>query len=174
MDLDAVAGLHDDYRTLIDFWRAKKPADEPAPRFRDIDLMDLYTIAARLIIVDVETGAGSDRVYRWRYAGSALRDFIGIELTGRYLHDTADAATTRDTSKIYAEIAQNGGHHYWERKLGLKDEDRSFLSYSRLILPLLGGDGAVRHFIALYVLPQQTSAREDHKPQTWDLVPDGH
>ena len=74
MDLDAVAGLHDDYRTLIDFWRAKKPADEPAPRFRDIDLMDLYTIAARLVIVDVETGAGSDRVYRWRYAGSALRD----------------------------------------------------------------------------------------------------
>ncbi|MGJ3259014.1 MAG: PAS domain-containing protein [Rhodospirillales bacterium] len=172
MDLDAVAGLHDDYRTLIDFWRAKKPADKPAPCLHDVDLMDLYAIASKLVIVDIETGTGGERAYRWRFAGTALRDFIGIELTGRYLHDTADETTNRDTAAIYAEIARNGGHHYWERKLGLKDRDRSFLSYSRLILPLLGGDGTVRHFIALYVLPRRRGPQDDHKPGTWDLVPE--
>ena len=172
MDLDDVAALHNDYRILIDFWRARKPADMLAPYLRGFELMDIYPIASRLVIVDAETADDGALRYRWRYAGSELRNFIGVELTHRYLHDTADEDTARVTAGIYADLARNGGHHYWERKLGLIDGARSYLSYTRLILPLLAGDGTVRHFIGLYVLPKRPLSSDDIKPQNWNLVPE--
>lgn len=172
MDLDDVAALHNDYRILIDFWRARKPADKLGPYLRGFDLMDIYPIASRLVIVDTETAEDGVLQYRWRYAGSELRNFIGIELTGRCLHDTADEDTARVTAEIYADLAKNGGHHYWARKLGLIDGARSYLRYSRLLLPLLAADDTVRHFVGLYVLPTSRITGEDVKPQNWNLVPE--
>ncbi|MBO6949549.1 MAG: hypothetical protein JJ855_16325 [Rhodospirillales bacterium] len=172
MTLDDVAALHSDYRILIDFWRARKPADKHAPYLRGFELMEIYPIASRLVIVDSEPTDSGVLRYRWRYAGSELRNFIGVELTRRYLHDTADEDTARVTAEIYADLARNGGHHYWERKLGLIDGARSYMGYTRLLLPLLGGDDIVRHFIGLYVLPTLRVADEDVKPQNWNLVPE--
>ncbi len=172
MDLDAVSNLNPDYLLLVDYWQQRRPADGIAPYYRDFDLMDLYPVAARLVIVDTETDADGNFVYRWRYAGSELREFVGIELTGRYLHDTADETTSRDTADIYRDLARNGGHHFWERKLGLIGGERSFLRYSRLVLPLLASDDTVRHYIGLYVLPQRNASPDGQRPENWSLVPE--
>ncbi|MBO6520945.1 MAG: PAS domain-containing protein [Rhodospirillales bacterium] len=172
MDLDAVSNLNPDYRLLIEYWRERRREAALAPYFRDFELMDLYSVAARIVIVDAETSANGAPIYRWRYAGSELREFIGVELTGRYLHDTADELTARDTENIYAELARNGGHHFWERKLGLMGGERSFLRYSRLVLPLLGADDTVRHYIGLYVMPFGGAGPDAQKPETWSLLPE--
>lgn len=78
MTLDDVAALHSDYRILIDFWRARKPADKHAPYLRGFELMEIYPIASRLVIVDSEPTDSGVLRYRWRYAGSELRNFIGL------------------------------------------------------------------------------------------------
>ena len=51
---------HEDYATLFAFWRAACNGDEDCPKLSALNLMDVYSIASRIVIIDVE-GEGPER-----------------------------------------------------------------------------------------------------------------
>ncbi|MEQ8667002.1 MAG: PAS domain-containing protein [Rhodospirillales bacterium] len=170
MDLEDVARLNADYGLLISYWRGKIVPPAEIPRRADLELMDLHAIAPRLVMIDVESDDNGQPLYKWRFSGTFLRDVIGVEMTGMYLHEVADAETARQTVEAYRSVVKRHEAHFWTRNIGIQSLDRSFVTYSRLILPLLGTGDDVEHMIGVYVFDETRAWTTTAQQQQWRFV----
>ena len=170
MNLDDAARIHPDFDRLISYWRRKIVPPEDIPRRTAIDLMELRVIAPRMVLIDRETGEPGSSLYKWRFSGTFLRDIIGVEMTGRYLHEVADTETLRQTIEAYDSVVNKHEANFWTRNIGIQTEDRSYISYSRLILPLLGDADEVEHMIGVYVFDESRAWTAAAEPQQWRFV----
>ncbi|MBO6947245.1 MAG: PAS domain-containing protein [Rhodospirillales bacterium] len=153
--------LHADLARVIEHWRALYATKGQAPLIRDIDLMDFYDIAGRMIIAD-RVGEPPKEKYYWRFAGATFREIWGMELTGKFLHETHDAETTRAATEVYRTMAANSLPHYWVRPAGVIHEDRSHIHYERVVLPLANATGDLSHFLGVYVFFRRPDDRADY------------
>lgn len=151
--------LAPDLQAFLDWWTAMRPAADRVPRYADVDLMDLWRLASRVVIADLMTAPGEPPRYRWRYAGTEICRIWGMELTGRELRDTHDAETVPETERCYADMAATGAPHYWRRNVGIAGEDKSFLSYQRLAVPFADVEGRITHFASCFVFDRQPKSR---------------
>ena len=132
-------------RALLDYWREKK-GDAPGLRWRDINLMDIYTIAPYLCICDaVDDG----REFRARYFGTGIARMFHEDRTGKLLVDMFGP----DAAKVVAEryrlaITANAP----VRKVGQLNLAREDLpvTFEGLYLPLLGNGDRFDHVISAY------------------------
>lgn len=158
--------LHTDLARVIEHWRVLWAEGGRVPQIRDIDLMDFYDIADRMIIAD-RVGEIPDETYRWRFAGSTFRQIWDMELTGKYLHETHDAETTSAAIEVYRNMAANSLPHYWIRPAGVIHEDRSYIHYERVIMPLANADGDLAHFLGIYVFFRRTGDVADYDSKAY-------
>ena len=78
----------------------------PAPRWGDIEMMDLPTkLLPSTIVVDVIDGG---RDLRFRYWGSALVDLYGAELTGSLFSESIDTLFGNLPHKQYQRVIDEG------------------------------------------------------------------
>lgn len=71
-------------RDLFDYWCSKCPVDG-FPKRADIEPSELRSVLPSLSLLDVMEG-GPLRL-RVRLAGTRLRDYLGVETTGKYIED---------------------------------------------------------------------------------------
>lgn len=152
--------LHADLARVLDDWHERYLKAGKVPAFHDIDLMDFYDVADRMIVADRHGGI-PDETYYWRFAGSTLRDIWGMELTGKYLHETHDAETTAASVDIYREMTVDQQPHYWARPAGVIHEDRSYIYYERVVMPLANCAGELAHFMGVYVFFRRSARPAD-------------
>ncbi len=111
--------------------------------------MDLYKLADCLLLCDVVRQDGLSIRYRWRFWGSKLTDFFGVELTGKFIDEAYTAEAARQIIAAYDWIIENRAPHYWLRRGGLAFDDQKHLAYERLVCPVLGQSGDIDHLFGI-------------------------
>ncbi len=147
---------------FYDYWRSKH-ADARCPRLTDIDLMDLYRIADRIIIRD---SVDESREFRTRYWGSALTEAFQKDTTGRLVKDDYDPEKAEDLVKFYAMILGEPGVYRGIGRIRLVD-GRDHITYEAVYLPLLDSDGAYAHVISSWEFGYNMNADEREKIERW-------
>lgn len=98
------------FRRLALYYQAQTKGSG-IPRLKDLDLMQFYKIADRLVLIDLEGDLDGDHRFRWRMAGTSLRSLVGIEMTDRYLDEVAEARTAEEGAKSYRHVLRTGEPH---------------------------------------------------------------
>lgn len=121
---------------VYEYWKAASPGTESnaLPRLRQIELMDLHDIAPQLMIADIVRERPGRLRYRWRFWGTHLAQFFGIELTGRFIDEAYTPGAAVEVSAAYDWAVENKSPHYWVRRADNPDH----LVFERLVCPLLG------------------------------------
>lgn len=126
-------------RELFDYWRAKA-AGGAYPTRADIQPAELRSILPSLSLLDIDGEAGAQRL-RVRLAGTRLRDYYGIEITGRYL-DEFDLGDQVDYwSAAYREVIHAGRPAQGVIALVPWNQPNIFQFWLRL--PLADGQGRI-------------------------------
>lgn len=138
---------------VFEYWRDRAEKAGGIPRLSDIDLMDIWEYASRICIKDVELDSTTNSVRsKWRYAGTMIRELTGLELTGKYLDEVFQ--DTRDSDQSLMELVRSGQPHYWERSIQNTAADWDPIPYQRLMMPLKGSTGEIRHTLSVIEWPE--------------------
>lgn len=151
-----------------EYWWEKCAAADPGPfpRVKDINLMDLHDIADHLLLGDVVRKEGHATRYRWRFWGSKLATYFGMEMTGRFIDEGYTPDATRQITAAYDWIVANREPHFWLRRSGLAFEDQNHLAYERLIFPVLGETDEIDHLFGIitFVAPPALKVEAVERP----------
>ncbi len=161
--------LNPDMTRVFAYWREKCANTEPGPfpRLAEIDIIDLHDIAAHLLIADVVREGGARARYRWRFWGSNLTDFFGVEMTGKFIDEAYTPEAARQIIAAYDWILEFQEPHYWVRRGGLAYDNQEHLRYERLICPILGPSGDIDHLFGIITFvarPARHYAAADRRP----------
>jgi hypothetical protein len=140
----------DSFRVLAAFWRESAGDAGELPVIDDLDLVKAWKIASRLVVLDLHGPLEGAHRYRWRYAGTMLRDLAGFEMTGCFDDEVFPSDRLKDMRTVYDEMLRTGAPHAWHYHALTKDRDREFLWYWRLMLPVADADGRPRHLVGVY------------------------
>lgn len=131
-------------RVLFDYWQAKRQG-RPYPAGEDIELMDLWPIAANVGVLDVLDG-GNDFFHRYwgtRLAEATGHDASGITMTEMF-GASSDAATVN-----FRRVFETGTPLLSYRRLNFIEE-RDHVSFEAIYLPLGPAGGPVTQVICGY------------------------
>ncbi len=159
--------LHPDLQLVLDYWSDLKTTLARLPALDEIDLMDLWEVAPKLFIADFEESADQRSRFRWRYWGTGLVEYSGAELTGKYFDQTHTEEAVVEAGAVYRWVLESGEPHYWRQGVRTIDVDKTFLSYERIVLPLLNREGKPGHLLGIAV-PIEAHA-PDHRIRSGKL-----
>ena len=148
---DRIDGTADDCRypatqRLTAYWRRLMPAGGGLPRWRDVQLMDLYEIAPYLSVKDVLDGG---RDFRNRFWGTGLTVVLGFEGSGR-LVSTYEPPQMRDAVlRRYAQVVATGTSSLVRGHFATLPQ-KSHVFFELVHLPLWGDEDRVQHIISAY------------------------
>lgn len=134
-----LASLSPRLRQFLDYWQAKRPAGGGVPRRREISPLEIPDLLPYLVIVECCAGPQGRNRYIWRLAGTAIRDRLGVELTGKQLTEVFPAPAAQAMAQRFDAIRDSGEAHYLRQYS--RKPDRNFLPFHRLKAPL-SSDGA--------------------------------
>jgi len=140
---------------LVEYWRTVRERLGRVPSLSDIKLMDIYKIAPRLFIADrIKTEDGIIR-YRWRYWGTTLSRFAGVDVTGKYLDETHDEKANAAAMKFYEWSLEQGEPHHSRQGIRVIGSQKAFWDYERVIVPLMDKAGQPGHIVGVYFSQQE-------------------
>lgn len=125
-------------RELFDYWRAKA-GEGGYPTRADIQPAELRRILPSLSLIDV-TEEEQPRL-RVRLAGTRLRDYLGVELTGHYLDEYELGDQTDYWDAAYREVVHGGRPAQGVVPLTPWKQPNIFQFWLRL--PLMNGEGRI-------------------------------
>ena len=150
---------------VLDYWREKRElCSTEFPRLKDIQMMDLHTIAPHLLIADVIREPDQPIRYRWRYWGTALTQFFGYEMSGSFIHEAYTQEAHDLITGAYQWVLENKDIHFWVRQGGLAYEDQEHLKYLRLVCPLEGETGNIDHLFGIITFANRHSSSNPVAP----------
>lgn len=129
---------------LFSYW-AEKRGPRKLPAWKDLDLLDIWTITPCLIVKDVIDG-GMDS--RNRYWGTKIVQRSGIEATGRTHRDLYKDQPLGPQMDAYVEVVKLGQPNLVHRNSSFI-AGRDYIVYSSLNLPLGPTDDVVDHLICV-------------------------
>ncbi len=146
--------LTDDMKAVYLYWLERHEGQGNLPKLSDIHLMDWHKLASRMSIIDAIPDEQMGLRFYWRYAGTALRDFFGIEMSGKMMDEAFDSSAYKAISPTYFEVYKTEKPHLWSRSAGIMNIRDSSRTYERVLYPLRNskGDAGVRHFWGVYKL----------------------
>ena len=137
-------------KSLWNYWETGTSVDGGMLRLTDIDLMDWYKLAPHMVIIDCLDSETVSGRYRWRFAGTALRDFFGYEVTGKFLDQILSGRTLTKCEHAYRHIKMTGTPHFWAPKTEFPEIPGSEGEYRRLLFPLRGKTEKIEHLWGIY------------------------
>ncbi len=143
--------LHPKLRLVFDYWSGLKAKLGRLPALDEIDLMDLWRVAPNLFILDLERSTDSRDRFLWRYWGTTLVNFTGVELTGKRLDQTHAEEAVVEAVAAYRWVLESGKPHYWQRGVRINETGKDFLRFERIALPLLDRDRKPGHILGVAV-----------------------
>lgn len=131
-------------QTLYQYWNDKR-GDRIFPSWQDIDLLDLWRIASTLIVKDVIDG-GAD--FRNRYWGTLIVERAGFDASGKTHLEIYKNQPLGPQMDNYQQVVTNKCANIVYRNSSFI-ENRDFIVYTSLNLPLGRTDNAVEHIISV-------------------------
>ena len=133
------SGTIDDCRlpatvAVREYWQSRFAEAGGVPRYRDVDLMDLYRVAHLLTIKDVVDG-GED--FLIRYWGTELRRALGFEGTGMRIGELEPEQMRENLIERYRRICATKVPESRRAKIEHLAH-RKFVTYEVLHVPWLG------------------------------------
>lgn len=125
-------------RELFDYWRSKS-VDGGYPTRADIQPAELRRMLPSLSLLDVVEGE-PERL-RVRLAGTRLRDYLGVEITNRYLDEFDLGDQTDYWDAAYREVIRVGRPAQGVISLAPWKQPGVFQFWLRL--PLADGEGRI-------------------------------
>ena len=119
------------HEVLFNYWNERCHGLGQLPRLRDIEPHRLKPVLARLTILDHRP----ERQDYWvRMAGTAVRDAMQIEITGKYVCDIFEQPTLNEFLARYDLVRITGCPYYCQ--LARLPDDRKTYRYRCIMLPL--------------------------------------
>lgn len=135
LQTDAMLG---DQREVYDYWLRLRGARRMPTR----DEFRPHGIVRRLPMMSLVELSSCARRFRFRLAGTGLRNMFGEELTGRYLTDIPFGEQTEFWRDVYDGVAGSAAPAQGYTRLAWRDRPAMVQAWLRL--PLAGPDGEVR------------------------------
>lgn len=129
---------------LYEYWLAKR-GHRAYPSWQDIDLLDLWRVAPTLIVKDVIDG-GTD--FRNRYWGTLITESAGFDATGKTHMDIYKNQPLGPQLENYQLVVKERRANIVYRNSSFI-ENRDFIVYTSLNLPLGKSDDVVEHIISV-------------------------
>ncbi len=145
-------GVHDDLKFLYNYWREKCADGLGIVRLRNLDLMDFWRFASRMIILDLSHDIPGQKTYRYRYVGTELCELLGHDLTGMCIEDIYEADGVPATNQAYDQAIETGIPSMWQRRMRFETGSFRYLLYDRLIVPLRNENGDIGHLLGVFHL----------------------
>ncbi len=124
---------------LYAYWHNLALRRGGVPLREDFDPAEVLRLLPHIFIVEKEVDTGR---FLFRLSGTAIRDIMGVENTGRYLDELLDGEDLANVASMFDEVMAHGT---CMRSIeGLTYSDRSYLRVEILRLPLVHGDGSQR------------------------------
>lgn len=157
-ELDPTSERYPDLRAVHAYWDAKR-RNQFAPSRADIDPIDLIAVLPRIMLADVLT-APLD--FRYRLAGTGIRDVHGSEMTGK---GPRDLSPPDYGALIHAHYCDCVARRAPLLHLIVLDTRERARSYARLLLPLSDDGTAVSMLMAVDSREQNTQALKSYFAQ---------
>jgi hypothetical protein len=118
--------------------------------------MDIWQSAKNIFIIDLVKSTDKDR-YLFRYYGTSIVEFSGMELTGKYVDQAFMPNSMHETELSYAETLRTGVPQIWNRFLEFDGEVPRKNQFTRLIVPLLNKEEEPGHLLGVMHMQYQSS-----------------
>lgn len=129
-------------------WSDFQSSDKLIPGRIDFDILDLVDYLPQLVIAEIDLGAKKMPI---KFAGTAIRDFVGFELTNV---DFIDFDKNHDPEQGWKRRAAYHGHPCGRFEiLEIGFSARKTIACGLTILPLLGRNGEQQ--VAVFVEPEE-------------------
>jgi hypothetical protein len=133
---------------LLDYWRSKAPAGG-LPSRRDIDPVEMGAkLLPWLVLYDVVWEHARPR-FRFRLVGTGNVERYGRDATGKWFEEAYQGDILESQVATFTAVAESGAPDFSRRRLPL--ENKQFIEYERLILPLASDGRQVDNLIALMI-----------------------
>ncbi len=136
-------------RALFAYWQSRIPAGADMPARSHIEPPGMRDFLANVFLVDVLRHPDFDRLsFRYRLAGTGMRQIMGVEIAGKSLADALPASAVEPFERAYAAVCrrrqplQNNGTSFWDPVLG-------FMQVETVLLPLAEPGEAVSMLLGL-------------------------
>ncbi|WNJ98460.1 PAS domain-containing protein [Thalassospiraceae bacterium LMO-JJ14] len=132
---------------LKEYWESKYAIENRTPRYKDVNLMDLYKVARLMFVKDV-VDDGEDFVNR--FWGTELSSVLGMELTGVLVSEYQPEERSKILLTRYRQMVKD--RQPVSRRAIIKHlVEKEFVTYEVLHVPFLDPDGKnVSHIMAVY------------------------
>ncbi|NMM44631.1 PAS domain-containing protein [Rhodospirillaceae bacterium KN72] len=130
---------------LFDYWNEKRGA-RPFPSSKSVDAVDMPAdLLPNLLLVEADSNGG----YRFRLAGTRMREVFGVDPTGKSLEQILDGADLENARRSYGRVLENA--RPWLSRVVYASRDRGTFTYQRLTLPIGLGRKPDRLLSGLFV-----------------------
>jgi hypothetical protein len=148
-------------RQAFEYW-AGKAAGDRLPSRADIRPEEIPALLPYVYLVDVMYGPLS---FRFRLAGTAIRDWAGREFTGVRINEQEYGPQWKHIFDQYQEVVLTRAPTYAEYHAPWAE--REFLYYERVVAPL-SSDGKIVDtlFGALHTVPRKRGGADPPAPDT--------
>ncbi|NIA72435.1 PAS domain-containing protein [Pelagibius litoralis] len=124
---------------LYAYWHSLALRRGGVPLKDDFDPAEIPGLLPHIFIVEKEAGTGR---FFFRLSGTAIRETMGVENTGRYLDELLDGDDLKNVAGMFEEVMAQGT---CIRSIeGLTYSDRSYFRVEIVRLPLALPDGETR------------------------------
>lgn len=133
------------FQTLYDYWKEVRDRTGRQARWSDVELMDLWEISSKLIVFDIVWQ--SDGTYRcqYRYAGTSVRNYIKMDITGLYMEELFSNSNNADFYQLYDEMFASGLPQIQGLAIDYLEGLTVPVEYSRINVPLYDDSGKPAH-----------------------------
>jgi len=145
---------------LLEYWRTLC-RDRPRPAWSEVELMDLFRIAPRLVVKDLIDGGAE---FRNRYWGTKMTDVLGYDATGALLKDQYPPNAAAALGKMY-RLALTTSLPVRLVAVSSMVKRKEYLNLEAIVLPLDAAPNVIGHLICAF--------NYDYKLQPGELTGDG-
>jgi len=137
-------------REFYEYWSSKCRQNR-LPARADMSPADIPRLLPYLYLVDVER---DPLRFRFRLVGTRVCEWFGHDATGSYVDDPLDGDLDLGMAEVYRQVVESRVPRYVHRDIA--ELGTLVHCFDRLVLPLVGEDGAVEKLICgLWVRPWQ-------------------
>ena len=124
---------HPILKRMVALWDEKRGGRD-WPLRRALDPLEFWFAVGYVSMIEVRPGtAPHARRYFFRLDGTRQVELFGVDFTGKYLDQVADAEGTRIAEQSYGAVVDEGEPHYHLREVEFRGRP---IEYEIVILPL--------------------------------------
>ncbi|MDQ7250849.1 PAS domain-containing protein [Dongia sedimenti] len=124
---------HPTLKRMVTFWDEKRRGRD-WPLRADFDPLEFWFAVGYVSLIEVISAPGSGaRRYFFRLDGTRQVDLFGVDFTGKFLDQVADAEGTRVAEESYGAVVDQGEPQHHVRQVDFHDRP---IQYEIAILPL--------------------------------------